>query len=99
MVAAFTAALDERVKATVLSGFTNTFKGSIMAMHHCIDNYLPGILRYAELPDIIGLIAPRPLFVEAGEEDPIFPVEHVRTALSRLKKIYQDWDGKGMACL
>ena len=44
LLAAYTAALDERIQATVLCAFTNTFKGSIMGVRHCIDNYLPGVL-------------------------------------------------------
>jgi hypothetical protein len=31
------------------------------------------VLRLAEQPDLLGLIAPRPLFLESGERDPIFP--------------------------
>ncbi|MBW7476318.1 dienelactone hydrolase [Paenibacillus oenotherae] len=91
LVAALASGLDDRVKATVLCGWTNTFKGSIMAMHHCIDNYLPGILLSAEQPELTGLIAPRRLFVESGEQDPIFPVEHVRQALSQLEETYAGW--------
>jgi dienelactone hydrolase len=85
---ALTSALDERIKATVISGYVNTFKESILAMHHCIDNYIPGILKYGEMADIIGLIAPRPLFVEAGKEDPIFPLTGTKQAISKLESIY-----------
>ena len=42
----------------------------------------------AEQPELIGLIAPRHLFVESGENDPIFPVENVREAIAELKEIY-----------
>ncbi|MNW33041.1 Abhydrolase family protein [compost metagenome] len=90
LIAAFASGLDERVKATVLCGWTNTFQGSVLAMHHCIDNYLPGILLEAEQPELTSLIAPRALFVESGEKDSIFPVEHVRQAVSLLKDVYED---------
>ncbi|MNO24501.1 hypothetical protein D3C76_143240 [compost metagenome] len=83
--------LDERVKAAVLCGWTNTFQGSILAMHHCIDNYLPGILLDAEQPELAGLIAPRALFVESGEQDRIFPAGHVRQAISILEETYAAW--------
>lgn len=92
LVAAFASGLDERIKATVLCGWTNTFRGSILAMHHCIDNYLPGMLLDTEQPDLAGLMAPRALFVEAGEEDPIFPVGHVREAVASLEGTYAVWD-------
>lgn len=49
---------------------------------------LPGILQYAEMSDIIGLIAPRPLLFESGIEDPIFPIDGVETAYFTIKKVY-----------
>jgi dienelactone hydrolase len=89
LLAGYTAALDQRLKATVLCAFTNTFKGSIMAVEHCLDNYLPGVLGYAELPELIGLIAPRPLFIVSGDKDPIFPVASLKQALAALQEIYK----------
>ncbi|MGO4543458.1 dienelactone hydrolase family protein [Paenibacillus sp. 2TAB23] len=81
--------LESRLQATVLTGFTNTVKDSIFAVHHCIDNYTPGLLVHAELPELIGLIAPRPLFLESGEHDPIFPVAGFRKAAADIKGIYE----------
>ncbi|WP_308721905.1 alpha/beta hydrolase family protein [Paenibacillus polysaccharolyticus] len=89
LVTAFTAALDERCKVVVVSGYASTFHGSILDRNHCLDNYIPGILQEAELPDIIGLIAPRPLFLEIGSEDLVFPLHSAREAHERLKMIYE----------
>jgi dienelactone hydrolase len=91
LVTAFTAALDDRLKATVISGYTNTFKGSIMDRRHCLDNYIPGILEYAEMPKLIGLIAPRALFIEAGDQDHLFPLKEVKKALKTLEDIYKEY--------
>lgn len=95
LIAAFTAGLDQRVRAAVLSGWTNTFRGSTLAMHHCIDNYLPGLLLDAEQPELAGLIAPRALFVESGQLDPIFPMEHTRQAIAYLEELYAAWGASG----
>lgn len=89
LVAAFATAIEDRIKVAAIAGYTNTFKDAIMSVHHCIDNYIPGILKYAELPDIIGLIAPRPLFIESGKEDPIFPIKGVKNAYKKIKEIYK----------
>lgn len=89
LVCAFTTALDERIKAAVVSGYVNTFKDSVMAIYHCVDNFIPGIIKYAEMPDIISLIAPRPLLIEAGTKDDIFPVHAVRNAVEQIKKVYE----------
>jgi dienelactone hydrolase len=83
------AALDKRIQATVLTGFPGTFKGTIMEVFHCIDNYTPGLLRHAELPEWIGLIAPRALFVASGDGDPIFPVDSAKTAIEELRLLYE----------
>ena len=85
----FTAALDQRVKAAVISGYFNTFKDSILSISHCIDNYIPNVLQYVEMSDIAGLIAPRALFVESGTKDTIFPIDATRYAVDRAKSIYK----------
>ncbi|UUZ85125.1 alpha/beta hydrolase family protein [Paenibacillus sp. P26] len=89
LIAAFASALDERIRVAVLCAFTSTFRGSLLAMNHCIDNYLPSILPEVDLPELIGLMAPRPLFVESGLGDPLFPVDSVREALAGLSEIYR----------
>ncbi|AIQ46130.1 dienelactone hydrolase [Paenibacillus sp. FSL R7-0273] len=88
LVAGFTAALDERLACAVVSGYANTFAASILTRNHCLDNYIPGILLEAEMPDLLGLIAPRGLFLESGSADPLFGPEGASLALSRLQEIY-----------
>lgn len=90
LVSAFTSILDKRIKATVVSGYTNTFKGSIMGRRHCLDNYVPGILQYAEMPELIALMVPRPLFIEAGKSDHLFPVKDTEKAIEDIKRIYSE---------
>ena len=85
----FSTALDSRIRAAMVSGYLNTFRDSIMSLSHCIDNYVPGILNWAEMYDVAGLIAPRPLFAESGERDPIFPIQASRRSFARVKEIYE----------
>jgi hypothetical protein len=59
-----------------------------MRVSHCIDNYVPGILNWAEMYDVGGLIAPRPLFAESGLRDPIFPTAAARESFARIQKVY-----------
>ncbi|MFA6506842.1 MAG: alpha/beta hydrolase family protein [Treponemataceae bacterium] len=91
LVGAYASIFDERIKASVISGFTNTFKDSFLAMQHCVCMFTPGVLRHAEMPDLIGLIAPRPLLIEAGIADKNFPIAGVRKALSELETVYRVW--------
>jgi hypothetical protein len=84
----FSTALEPRIRGALVSGYLNTFRSSIMSVSHCIDNYVPGILNWAEAYDVAGLIAPRPLFSEGGDRDPIFPVAATRASFERVKKVY-----------
>ena len=87
-VTVFATALDPRIRAALVSGYLNTFRDSIGSLAHCIDNYVPGILNWAEMHDLAGLIAPRPLFVESGERDNIFPIRASVESFNEVRKIY-----------
>ncbi len=84
----YTAALDMRVTCAYISGAVNTFRDSILSIDHCLCNYVPGILEYAEMDEIAGLIAPRPLVIEHGLRDPIYPPHGVEAAAETLRRIY-----------
>jgi dienelactone hydrolase len=85
----FSSALDLRIKAAFVSGYLNTFRDSIMSVSHCIDNYVPGILNWAENYDVASLIAPRFFFSEGGTRDPIFPVHATKEAFAKVKRVYE----------
>lgn len=87
-ITVFATALDPRIRVALVSGYLNTFRDSIGSLAHCIDNYVPGVLNWAEMHDIAGLIAPRPLFVESGEKDNIFPIQASIESVNEVKKIY-----------
>jgi hypothetical protein len=91
----FTACLDQRVKAAVVSGYLNTWAGSILSVDHCVDNYAPGLLKLCEMPDFAGLCAPRALFAESGSRDPIFPLPHFKSAVERVEDIYSSFGAAG----
>ncbi len=88
MLSMIVSALDERIAGTVLVGYPNTFAASIRSVRHCACNYLPGVLRLAEQPDLLELIAPRPLFLESGERDPIFPRAGFEQAVRQVGAAY-----------
>jgi hypothetical protein len=88
----FSAALDPRIRVAMVSGYLNTFRDSIGSLAHCIDNYVPGILNWAEMYDIAGLIAPRALFVESGERDNIFPIAASVESFSKVRDVYKTFN-------
>lgn len=85
----FAAALLPRLAFAMPSCYFCTFRDSIMSIYHCMDNYIPSLLRYAEMPDVMGLFAPRPVVIVAGRDDGIFPIAATRRAFKDLHKIYR----------
>jgi len=92
MYTLYSAAVDTRIRAAVISGYFCTYRDSILAMHHCPCNYVPGAARFGEMADVLGLVAPRAVLVEAGTRDPIFPLAAVRKGLARARAIYRAFD-------
>lgn len=84
----FSTCLDPRIRACVVSGYFCPWRKSIFAMHHCNCNFVPGLARFGEIYDLAGLVAPRPMLVEAGTHDPIFPIEGVQEAVERARQVY-----------
>lgn len=93
----FLAVLDPRITAVVVSGYFCSFQASILAMHHCECNYLPGILELAEMGDVAALIAPRPLCVVHGRDDAIFPVPATIEQFETVRRAY-GLHGRSEAC-
>jgi dienelactone hydrolase len=89
MLTFFATAMDERIRACVVSGYFCRFARSILYMHHCECNFVPGLAAFGEIDDMAGLIAPRPMLVEAALGDGIFPIEGVRPAVARARKVYR----------
>lgn len=88
-ITVFSAALLPRISLAMPSCFFCTFQDSLMSIYHCMDNYIPGLLKYAEMSDVMGLFAPKPVVIVAGKEDPIFPIKATRGAFRQLRKIYK----------
>jgi len=87
-ISVFSAALLPRLAFAMPSCYFCTFRDSIMSIYHCSDNYVPGLLKYAEMPDVLGLFAPKPVVIVAGRDDPIFPIAATRRAFKDLQRIY-----------
>lgn len=87
-VSMFAGALLQRVRMAVPSCYFCSYTHSIMNIYHCADNYVPSLALYATAADIMGLFAPRPVVIVAGQTDKIFPIEGVHEAFADLKRIY-----------
>lgn len=88
VVTLFTAAVDTRVTIAVPSCSYCTLIGKSGLVHHCDCNAVPGLLRFGEIWDVAGLIAPRHLCIVNGREDSLFPIPEVDRAAEGVKRLY-----------
>jgi len=88
----YLAALEPRLKVACISGYLSTVKGDAITMrgkgNFCGSQYMPGLLTIGDIPEVAGLIAPKPCVVEIGEQDQCFVVDDARAAYERLAQIY-----------
>lgn len=64
------AALDERIRRCIISGYLYGYKDSLMILNgNCNCNYVPHLWEHFDMGDIASLIAPRPLAIQSGRED------------------------------
>lgn len=85
----YTAALDERIRVAVISGYFDSFKDMLIDAACCPCQYIPNLLRYAELTDITSLIAPRPLLIESGRQDPLYTQEVIHQEYPKVEGVYR----------
>ena len=84
------AAMDERMTASVSSGFLTRMDQ--MEKNHCMCWKFPGLRELVDFADIYSLTAPRPLLCQNGLKEPAsqFPVPLAREAVKEIELIYRD---------
>lgn len=66
------AAIDERVKAAITSGYFYGMRDSLVSLpQNCACNFVPYLWETVDMGDMGAMVAPRALFVESGERDPL----------------------------
>jgi acetyl esterase/lipase len=85
----FLAAWDARVAAAVVSGYFSSWAESHkMPWNMCGSQVLPGMLGQLEHIDLAALVAPRPLLIETGLHDDLFPAPVAVEEVSKLRQVY-----------
>ena len=88
-MAMLTAALEPRIRATVISGALNVMQERIRGPYSCGAQVIPGLLRYGDVPEIGSLIAPRPAVWEVGSLDRLISSPWAEEALERMARAYK----------
>ena len=66
------AAMDDRICAAVVSGYFYGYRDSLLDINdNCGCNFVPGLWQAVDMGDLGALIAPRPLLIETGDQDPL----------------------------
>ena len=86
----FLAGLDPRIKAAFCIGWMSTIGG--LLRNHIHGNglamYVPHLLRFLDIPDVIALRAPSPLLVQYDIDDGLFSLEGQKEADRKISSIY-----------
>ncbi len=91
--ALFLAAWDQRIRACVVSGYFSSWRAAHrMPWNLCGSQVLAGMLGELEHADLGALVAPRPLLIESGSQDTLFPVEVAREELAKVRRVYDALD-------
>jgi dienelactone hydrolase len=94
-VTLFTAALDDRVAAAVVSGYFSSWAvAHKMPWNMCGSQVLFDMLGKLEHEDLGALVAPRPMLIESGTKDDLFPVPTAVETVRRTRLVYE-YEGAG----
>jgi dienelactone hydrolase len=81
-------ALEPRIRVAVISGALNCMQERITQHYSCGAQVIPGLLSFGDVPEIAGLIAPRPCLWEVGTRDRLMVPRWVETARKRIARVY-----------
>jgi len=92
MQALWAAAMDERIKKVLISGYMYGYKDSLLTLNgNCNCNYIPHLWEHFDMGDIASLIAPRKLFIQSCRNDHLNGprgMDNVYEQIDIIKKAY-----------
>lgn len=81
---------DERFKATQIIGYSDLWAYfGFRDLNYCGMQVAPGLFTLVDVPELQGLIAPRPLLIDIGANDNCFVVDTSYTCFKKLQFIYK----------
>ncbi|MCS7113322.1 MAG: alpha/beta hydrolase family protein [Nitrososphaerota archaeon] len=86
----YLALLDDRIKAAdIICYATTTEHYAISRPNFCGSQIVPYLYRYADVPDVIAAVAPKPLLVESGASDTCFWIHSALKAHETIRRAYE----------
>ncbi len=81
---------EPRLKALVGNCCLPTYRGIHREqLLHCFPNFVPGLFEFGDTPDLCGLIAPRALHLNFGDQDRGTPIADVPWSVERIAAAYE----------
>lgn len=89
-MALWTALTDDRFRAAEIICYSDLWElFGIRDLNYCGMQVAPGLYHLVDLPDLHGLLAPKPLLIDIGAEDTCFHVDNALECFRQVKEIYQ----------
>lgn len=80
---------DERFRATEIICYSDLWACfGIRDINYCGMQVAPGLFKLVDLPDLQGLLAPRPLLIDIGANDTCFKVDTAMACYRHVEEIY-----------
>lgn len=86
----WTALYDSRFKAAEIICYSNLFAYfGFNDLNYCGMQITPGLYKLVDLPELQGLLAPKPLLVDIGVYDTCFPIDESMACYKKVEEIYR----------
>ena len=81
---------DPRIRATEIICYSDLWAAfGIRDINYCGMQVAPGLYKLVDLPDLQGLIAPRPLLIGIGAQDTCFKVDTALACYRKVRAVYR----------
>ena len=81
---------DDRYKAAEIMCYSDLWAHfGFRDINYCGMQVAPGLFKMVDLPDLQGLLAPKPLLIDIGAYDTCFKVDTAMACYRRVEKIYR----------
>jgi len=84
----YLAAVEPSIGACVSAGFFSSFSSLLLALRNCQCYSIRDWPRYFDMADIAACVAPRPLQIQKGMDDPCLDAADAEKAFAQLREVY-----------
>jgi dienelactone hydrolase len=86
----YLAGMDERIAAACVVGFMSTVHPMIKAHidTHSFVHFVPGLHQFLDMPDVVAMMAPKPLMVQQCRKDGLYPPVGMVESVAKIAAVY-----------